>query len=156
MVLLTFWVVLSLGACAATPGKVSVTRPVPAVNATRSVALESYDPVAYFLDGAPVKGNDRYVRQWHGVQWKFASPAHKEEFMANPERYAPQFGGYCAYAVSRGFTANGDPHQWAIVDGKLYLNNNAFAMKEWNQDRDGNIEAGQVNWPLIPKQPLAP
>jgi YHS domain-containing protein len=143
---------LLLGACAAIPGKISVTEPVPALNAPTGVALEGYDSVAYFTDGKPIKGDDAYAHQWHGVQWKFSSPEHQAAFAAEPERYAPQYGGYCAFAVSRGTTADGDPHQWAIVGDKLYVNNNAFAMQLWNQDRSGNIEAADVNWPLIPKQ----
>ena len=76
------------------------------------------------------------------------------EFMREPERYAPQYGGYCAYATAHGFIARGDPEQWAIVDHKLYVNNNEFAMALWDQDRAGHIIAADVNWPLIPKFPL--
>lgn len=149
-------VLLMIGACAATPGKISVTKPVPALNAPSGVALQGYDPVAYFDGGKPAEGNDTYSYQWQGVQWKFSSAEHQAAFAASPERYAPQFGGYCAFAVSRGTTADGDPHQWAIVDDKLYVNNNAFAMKLWNQDRSENIAVGKVNWPLIPKQSSSP
>lgn len=147
---------LVLSACAATPGKISVTKPVPALNAPIAIALQGYDPVAYFTDGKPVSGVDAYTYQWHGVQWKFSSPEHQAQFAMEPEHYAPQYGGYCAFAVSRGTTADGDPHQWAIVNDKLYVNTNAFAMQLWNQDRSENIEAADVNWPLIPKQALSP
>jgi len=154
---LSIWpVLLLLGACAAMPGKISVSSPVPALNTPSGVALQGYDPVAYFTDGKPVMGNNAHTYLWQGVPWKFSSTEHQAAFAADPERYAPQFGGYCAFAVSRGTTADGDPHQWAIVDDKLYVNNNAFAMTLWNRDRSDNIEAGKVNWPLIPKQPLLP
>lgn len=150
------WPLLLILSACATPGKVSVTKPVPALNAPTGVALQGYDPVAYFRDGRPISGVDAYTYQWRGVQWKFSSPEHQTAFAAEPERYAPQFGGYCAYAVSRGTTADGDPHQWAVVDDKLYVNTNAFAMQLWNQDRSDSIAAAEVNWPLIPKQTLSP
>jgi YHS domain-containing protein len=142
-------------ACAATPGKVSQTRPVDELNLQHGVALKGYDPVAYFAEGAAENGNAANSYQWQGATWLFSTPEHREAFMADPAHYAPQFGGYCAFAVSRGTTADADPHQWAIVDGKLYVNNNAFAKKLWDQDRPANIVAGDANWPLIPKRPPA-
>jgi YHS domain-containing protein len=144
-----------LAACAATPGKVSQTRPVDELNLQHGAALKGYDPVAYFVEGEAAAGSAAISYQWQGANWLFATPEHREAFMADPARYAPQFGGYCAFAVSRGTTADADPHQWAIVDGKLYVNNNAFAKKLWDQDRPANIVAGDANWPLIPKRPLA-
>jgi hypothetical protein len=144
-----------VAACAATPGKVSQTRPVEELNLRQGVALKGYDPVAYYADGAPAAGDPAITYQWQGATWQFSTAEHREAFKADPARYAPQFGGYCAFAVSRGTTADADPDQWAIVDGKLYVNNNAFAKKLWDQDRPGNIVAGDANWPLIPKRPLA-
>ena len=142
-------------ACAATSGKVSQTRPVDELNLQHGVALKGYDPVAYFAAGAAANGSAANSYQWQGATWLFSTPEHREAFMADPAHYAPEFGGYCAFAVSRGTTADADPHQWAIVDGKLYVNNNAFAKKLWDQDRPANIVAGDANWPLIPKRPLA-
>lgn len=144
-----------VAACAATPGKVSQSRPVAELNLQQGVALRGYDPVAYYAAGMPVAGDPAISIEWHGATWRFSSAEHREAFKADPEHYAPQFGGYCAFAVSRGTTADADPKQWAIVDGKLYVNNNAFAKKLWDQDRPGNIVAGDTNWPLIPKQPAA-
>jgi YHS domain-containing protein len=144
-----------VAACAATPGKVSQTRPVDELNLRQGVALKGYDPVAYYADGAPTAGDPAFTYQWQGATWQFSTAEHREAFKADPASYAPQFGGYCAFAVSRGTTADADPQQWAIVDGKLYVNNNAFAKKLWDQDRPGNIVAGDANWPLIPKRPLA-
>jgi YHS domain-containing protein len=143
-----------MAACAATPGKVSQTRPVTELNLRQGVALKGYDPIAYFVDKMPTVGNPAISYQWQGATWLFATDEHREAFKADPAQYAPQYGGYCAFAVSRGTTADADPNQWAIVDGKLYVNNNAFAKTLWDQDRPGNIVAGDTNWPLIPKQPL--
>ena len=153
--LLTLLAAVIVFGCAATPGKVSQTRPVDELNLKQGVALRGYDPVAYYTDQTAVAGDPAISYQWQGATWLFSSAAHREVFEADPAHYAPQFGGYCAFAVSRGTTADADPQQWAIVDGKLYVNNNAFAKKLWDQDRPGNIVAGDTNWPLIPKQPLA-
>ena len=142
-------------ACAATPGKVSQTEPVDELNLQHGVALKGYDPVAYFAEAEPTPGNPAISYQWQGANWLFSTREHRTAFMADPAHYSPQFGGYCAFAVSRGTTADADPHQWAIVDGKLYVNNNAIAKRFWDQDRPANIVAGDTNWPLIPKRPLA-
>jgi len=144
-----------VAACAATPGNVSKTKPVESLNLRQGVALKGYDPVSYFVEGSPTVGDPEIRYQWQGATWLFSTPAHRETFVLDPARYAPQYGGYCAFAVSRGTTADADPGQWAIVGGKLYVNNNALAKKFWDQDRPGNIEAGDSNWPLIPKHPVA-
>jgi ABC-2 type transport system permease protein len=145
---------LGLTACAATPGHVHQSKQVDEVNNQQGLALQGYDPVAYFKDGEPKAGDATITSTWHGATYRFASTGNQQAFLADPDKYAPQFGGYCAYAVSRGTTANGDPHQWAIVNDRLFLNNNALAATLWNRDRPGNIEAGGKNWPLIPKRPL--
>jgi len=146
--------VVMISACAATPGTVSQTTPVESLNLRLGVALKGYDPVSYFTEGAPTHGDPSIRYQWQQATWLFSTPAHRETFAADPAHYAPQFGGYCAFAVSRGTTADADPAQWAIVDDRLYVNNNAFAKKFWDQDRPANIEAGNSNWPLIPKYPV--
>ena len=115
------------------------------------LALRGYDAVAYFTDGKATKGDAGISYQWHGVTYRFASQAHREAFMTQPEHYAPQYGGYCALAVSENGTADGDPEQWAIVDGKLYLNYNGLAKSLWDKDRSGKIHAADGNWPKIPK-----
>ena len=142
---------LLIAGCAATPGKVSQTQPVAPIDATSGVGLEGYDVVAYFTDQRPVPGSDTYTQVWQGATWKFASAEHRDLFAANPRRYAPQYGGYCAYALAHGTTVHGDPHQWAVVDERLFVNNNPFAKSLWDRDRPGNIRAGDQNWPLIPK-----
>jgi len=142
-------------ACAGTPGKVSQTDPVDELNLRHGVALKGYDPVAYFAEAEPAAGDPAISYQWQGATWLFTTQEHRKAFIADPARYAPQFGGYCAFAVAQGTTADGDPHQWAIVDSKLYVNNNAIAKKLWDQNRPANIVAGDTNWPLIPKRALA-
>ena len=86
------------------------------------LAVSGYDPVAYFTDGKPVEGSSDYSFAWNGAVWRFASQANLDEFKADPAQVRAQFGGYCAWAVSQGYTASADPEAWRIVDGKLYLN----------------------------------
>lgn len=143
---------LALGACA-TPGQVSQTKPIAPWNGEAGIALKGHDPVAYFRDGKPVPGQAGIEHRWQGRSWRFASAANRNAFAAAPERYAPQFGGYCAFAISRGYIADIDPAAWAIDGDKLYLNNNAFAHQLWDADRADNIAAGESNWPLVPKLP---
>ncbi len=141
---------------AAAPVNVSQTEAVEDLNLQKGVALRGYDAVAYFTEHRAVTGDPAISFQWHGATWLFSSFEHRTQFAANPARYAPQFGGYCAFAVAQGTTADGDPHQWAIVKDRLYVNNNAVAKRLWDQDRRGNIVAADTNWPLIPKKPVSP
>jgi YHS domain-containing protein len=112
-------------------------------------ALQGYDPVAYFKEGKPVKGKSEYRYDWMGAKWYFSSAGNRDAFAKEPEKYAPQFGGYCAWAVSLGKTANIDPQAWKIVDGKLYLNYSKDVQKMWEGDIPGNIKKGQENWPRL-------
>jgi YHS domain-containing protein len=112
-------------------------------------AIRGYDPVAYFTQSKPVEGSSRYQLEYMGAVWKFASAENKVAFEAMPERYAPQYGGYCAYAVSRGYTASIDPEAWTIVDGKLYLNYSKSVRATWSQDIPGNIAKADSNWPAV-------
>ena len=114
-----------------------------------SLALDGYDPVAYFTDGKPVEGAKEFTVDWNGATWRFASAAHRDEFAKAPETYAPQYGGYCAWAVSQNYTADADPEAWTIVDGKLYMNYNAKVMERWKQDIPGNIAKADGNWPKL-------
>jgi hypothetical protein len=128
---------------------------VPAIDATHGVGLEGYDAVAYFLDHRPIRGSDAYTHSWNGVVWKFASAEHRDLFAADPAHYAPQYGGYCAYAVANHTTAHGSPKQWAVVNDRLFLNNNPLAKKLWDRDRPGHIRAGDQNWPQISKRAVS-
>jgi YHS domain-containing protein len=113
------------------------------------VALKGYDPVAYFMEGKPVKGKKEHQHEWMGAKWYFSTAANRDLFAEAPERYAPQYGGYCAYAVSRGYTADISPDQWKIVEDKLYLNNGWLATKLWKRNIPENIRKADENWPKI-------
>ena len=118
----------------------------------RGLAAKGYDVVAYFTEGKPVKGKSDFEYQWQGAKWRFASAEHKSLFEADPEKYAPQYGGYWAYAVALGTTADIDPiNGWAIVDGKLYLNKNRDIQKKWKEDIPGYIQKADANWPGVLK-----
>ena len=112
-------------------------------------AVDSHDVVSYFVDGKQVKGDDQYTHEYMGAIWKFSSAENRDAFVADPARYAPQFGGYCAWAVSQGYTARGNPKNWTIVDGKLYLNYNTAIQRRWEKDIPGFIAKAESNWPSV-------
>ena len=112
-------------------------------------AIKGYDPVAYFTEGRPVKGSGEFEYEWMGADWRFASAENRNAFAADPEKYAPQYGGYCAYAVSQGTTADIDPEAWKIVDGRLYLNLSRDVQTIWERDVPGYIQRADANWPKI-------
>lgn len=114
-----------------------------------NTAVGGYDSVAYFTEHKPVKGDKRFVHSWQGAEWRFVSAENRDRFAAMPERFAPQFGGYCAWAVAQGYTASGDPQFWKIVDDKLYLNYDADVQRKWEQDIPGFIARGRQNWPTV-------
>jgi YHS domain-containing protein len=118
----------------------------------KGIAIKGYDPVAYFTKGDPVKGSAEYQHEWNSAIWYFSSAEHRDMFIAEPEKYAPQYGGYCAYAVSQDETANIDPKSWKIVDGKLYLNLNKRIHRKWEKDIPGYIEKADKNWPGVLKK----
>lgn len=130
-------------------------RAAPAINTLKSgllggrddVAILGHDPVAYFTVGKPVKGLDEFTWEWMGAKWKFSSRAHLEAFRAEPVKYAPQYGGYCAYGVSRGYLVKIEPEQFSIIDGKLYLNYDASVQAEWRKDPAGYIRAADAKFP---------
>lgn len=115
-------------------------------------ALQGYDAVAYFNEGRAIKGKDEFRHDWMGAKWYFSSAANRDEFAKNPEKYAPQFGGYCAWAVGHGYTANVDPEAWKIVDGKLYLNYSKRVQKMWEEGEGEWIRKGHENWPKLIKK----
>ncbi|MEH6526189.1 MAG: YHS domain-containing (seleno)protein [Sneathiella sp.] len=114
-------------------------------------AVEGYDVVAYFRQGKPVEGTEDFSVDWKGATWQFSSAENKMLFESDPEKYAPQFGGYCAWAVSQGYTASTVPEAWKIVDEKLYLNYSKGVQSTWEQDIPGNIKLADTNWPNISK-----
>lgn len=126
--------------------------PVDAVNRGKDgLALKGYDAVAYFKESNAVKGNPSFQHSWMGATWQFSSAANLAEFQANPAKYAPQFGGYCAWAVSKNYTADADPQAWKIVDGKLYVNYNKDVQKMWEKDMGERIRSAESNWPKLHK-----
>jgi YHS domain-containing protein len=115
-------------------------------------AINGYDTVAYFTDRKPVKGSDAFVHAWMGAKWKFASQAHLDLFKAEPEKYAPQYGGYCAYGVAQDHLVKVEPDQFTIRDGKLYLNYDADIQAKWLKDPAGYIKAADAKFgPLLKK-----
>ena len=116
---------------------------------TAEGAIKGYDPVAYFTEGKAVKGDRQFSFTWQNSEWHFASEANMKAFQAEPEKYAPQFGGYCAYGVSQGYAPATDPTAYTIADGKLYLNYNHKVSDKWNGDRDAYIVQGKQNWPAL-------
>ena len=115
----------------------------------KGVAINGYDPVAYFTDEKPVAGSADITADWKGATWRFSSVENRDTFLADPEKYAPQYGGYCAYAVSSGYTASTDPSAFSIVDGKLYLNYSQGVRTQWSKDTSGYISKANANWPKV-------
>jgi YHS domain-containing protein len=113
------------------------------------LAVGGYDPVAYFETGKPVRGLSVHTTDWKGAAFRFATPEALAKFRADPARYAPQYGGYCAWAVSQGYRAKGDPRYWRIVGGKLYLNYNAEVQQRWEADIPGFVAKADRNWPGV-------
>jgi len=103
-------------------------------------AIRGYDPVAYFTMGKPVEGSSDFESTYMDATWRFASAANKASFDADPEAFAPQYGGYCAYAVANGYTASTDPDAWSLHDGKLYLNYSLSVRDTWSKDIPGNVK----------------
>ncbi|MCB0356876.1 MAG: YHS domain-containing protein [Bdellovibrionales bacterium] len=110
------------------------------------VAVDGYDVVSYFTDGKAVKGNKKYSTNYMNAQWLFSSSEHLKEFKKQPQKYLPQYGGYCAYAMAKGEKADIDPKVFSIVSGKLYLNYNIEIGKKWEIDKGKYIEKADTHW----------
>lgn len=122
----------------------------PLVNVdSKGVILDGYDTVAFFTDGKPVRGSDTFQSKYEGAVYYFASADHKKLFDADPEKYKPQFGAWCAYAVSLGRTAPIDVSTFSIVDGRLVVQHNARAVKGWSEDPHGNLVKADKYWPSV-------
>lgn len=120
------------------------------VNATTTgLALRGYDPVAYFTTGAPTAGDFQITASHNGATYRFASEENKALFVADPEAYAPAYGGYCAFGTAMGFKIDGDPHLWRIVDNRLYLNLAPGIQKRWEADRANLIVSADDKWSEI-------
>ena len=132
-------------------GGASADPSIAAVNTENGQAIKGYDPVAYFTTGKPTPGMAQFTTTYKGATYRFASAENRARFIAAPEKFVPQYGGYCAYAIALNRIADIDPEEWEIVNDKLYLNNGFLAQTLWSFDKSGNITKGDRNWPLVPK-----
>ena len=121
------------------------------INEVNGVAIKGYDPVAYFTDGKPVQGKAEYNSHYKDGTFRFASAEHKKLFDSNPDKYAPQYGGFCAYGTATGHKADVDPAAFSVVDDKLYLNYNKSVQGKWKQDVPGYIVQANQQWPSVSK-----
>lgn len=131
---------------------VAITTPATAaqeVNIVDGYALQGFDPVAYFTVGVPTPGNSEFKAEHDGATYRFASAENRDLFNADPEKYAPQYGGFCAFGAAMGRKFGADPQAWRIVDGKLYLNLNKEIQKRWVADIPGFIRGADHNWDII-------
>ncbi len=112
-------------------------------------AIGGYDAVSYFLDPEPRIGMPEFSYHWRGATWLFASEEHRELFQENPSRYAPVYGGWCAYGMAEGYAAESDPLAWTIHDEKLYLNWDAEVVEEWQSDLSRMLSRSEANWPTV-------
>jgi hypothetical protein len=110
------------------------------------VAIKGYDTVAYFTAGKALKGNKSFTFKWHDMTWHFLTKENRDLFATSPEKYAPQYDGYCAWAMTEARKALTDPEVWTIVNGKLYLNCSRTAYEKWSRDIPGNIKKADTNW----------
>ena len=140
-------------AAAAIPAVAVLSRPVmaaePSVFVNRGAAINGYDPVAYFTENRPVEGSEDLTHDWNGATWRFSTEENRALFAADPEAYAPQYGGYCAYAVANGYTAKTEPDAWTVNEGKLYLNFNRSIRRRWERNIPGYITSADANWPSV-------
>jgi len=118
------------------------------------LSISGYDPVAYFTDGKPVLGSSEFEYVWHDARWRFASAAHRDLFVKDPEQYAPQYDGYCAMGVAwqQPHKDTVDPNAWAIVEGKLYLTHTSRSLAAWQEKAAENIKRGDQNWSTVEHQ----
>ncbi len=110
------------------------------------LAIKGYDTVSYFNTGKALKGSESFTFKWHNMTWYFSTKENRDLFAAGPEKYAPQYDGYCAWAMTEARKAHTDPEEWKIVDGKLYLNCSRAAYEKWSRDIPGNIKKADTNW----------
>jgi len=113
---------------------------------SKIIAIKGYDTVVYFTEGKALKGNEQFIFQWNGMVWYFSNKKNKDLFVKNPEKYAPQYNGYCAWAMVESRKAETDPEVWKIINDKLYLNCSETAYEKWSKDIQGNIKKADKNW----------
>ena len=130
-------------------GGSAVAAKPPVYSESGKYAVKGADVVAYFTLKRAVYGKAGLAYKWRGATWLFSSVVNLEKFRANPEKYAPQYGGYCAYAVSQGYTAKIEPEAWSIVDSKLYLNYSRSVRALWSRNKRERIRRADSNWPSV-------
>jgi YHS domain-containing protein len=141
---------ITLACAAALPARAYDERSTRAVNVdAKGVGLKGHDPVAYFVAGAPTAGKPDFSASHAGVTYHFASAANRDQFLANPARYAPQYGGFCAMGVALNKKLDGDPTAWHIAGDKLYLNVNKDVQKKWLTDVPGHLRQADAAWPVV-------
>jgi YHS domain-containing protein len=121
------------------------------VFSNESGAIKGYDPVAFFVESKAVKGTKEFTYEWNGALWHFANKKNKDLFVANPEKYAPQYGGYCAYGTADGHKAPTETDTWTVDNNKLYFNYNQKVKTLWDKDRASLIKKADEQWPKIKK-----
>ncbi|WP_323751445.1 YHS domain-containing (seleno)protein [Marinobacter sp.] len=141
LALITFTLLLATGAFASEPAVYT--------GLLSNTGAGGYDTVSYFETGKATKGSSDYTTEYQGVTWRFANAQNLASFEANPEHFAPAYGGYCAWAVAQGNLAKGDPQHWTIRDDRLYLNYNQAIQNLWLADPEGFIQQADANWPEI-------
>lgn len=142
-----------LGFVAATPALVLSARIAsarePLSYNTNGIAINGYDPVAYFTERKPVRGSSAHATDYKEAVWHFSTAENLATFLSDPNAYEAQYGGYCAWAAAEDYIAKTDPDAWSVHNGKLYLNFNKRIRRRWLRDADGNIARGDANWPAI-------
>lgn len=129
--------------------RADASRPVNTLGSPDGLAIRGYDPVAYFRDGGPRQGKPEFSVRHGGATWRFASAGHKALFEADPQRYLPAYGGFCAYGASRGYLVKIEPEAWSIVDGRLYLNYDLGVRETWARRTETYITRADGNWPRL-------
>ena len=147
MKILLFAALFVLAACSSNDQRAQVYQ-------KEGAAISGYDPVAFFSEQKPVKGSAQYTTEWNGAQWRFASKAHLDSFVTAPAKYAPQYGGYCAYGTADGHKATTEVDTWTIIDGKLYFNYNKEVKQLWNKQIPEYIQQADANWPQVKNSKL--
>ncbi len=142
LILAVIAVVAGAGTCVRIGGRFGSAT----VFTTSQGAIDGFDPVAYFQDGKPMRGSEAYTLEWKGATWSFSSEEHRRMFETKPEKYAPEYGGYCAYGMSEGYLAPIDPEAWTIVDERLFLNFDPGVRANWRETKDYRIPRADEHW----------
>jgi YHS domain-containing protein len=134
--------------------RADTSRPVNTLGSPDGLAIRGYDPVAYFRDGGPRQGKPEFSVSHGGAIWRFASAEHRALFEADPTRYLPAYGGFCAYGTSRGYLVKIEPEAWSIVEGKLYLNYDLGVRETWARRTKTYIARAEGNWPSLTRKDI--